>query len=180
MAAAGFPQLAGQGATYLAEQLQNFASGKRQNPVMAPIAKAMSPAQIEAVSTYFSQLPKPFDAKALSNMTETYPEKSDVGAWLANRGDWSHDIPACNQCHGPGGIGVGTHFPALAGLPAAYLKQQLADWKSGKRPTGPLSLMENIAQNMSDTQISAVADYFAALPAAADKRSPAVTSKGAK
>lgn len=178
MAAAGFPYLAGQGAGYLTEQLQNFASRARHNPIMEPIAKAMSPAQIEAVSRYFSQLPKPFDAKALSDMVETYPEKSAVGAWLANRGDWDNNIPACIQCHGPGGVGVGANFPSLAGLPANYLRQQLIDWKGEKRLAGPLSLMGSIAVRMSDAQISAVAGYFAALPASAAGANSAAAPEG--
>lgn len=180
MAAAGFPYLAGQGASYLAEQLQHFASDTRHNPVMQPIAKAMNSQQIEAVAAYFSQLPKPFDAKALSNMLETYPEKAAAGAWLANRGDWNNNIPACIQCHGPGGVGVGDSFPALAGLPANYLKQQLTDWKSDKRPAGPLSLMGDIAQRMSDAQIGAVATYFAGLPGDTASTEAAKASQGAK
>lgn len=177
MAAAGFPYLAGQGAIYLKEQLQNFSAGERRNAIMEPIAKAMSPAQIKAVSVYFGQLPKPFDAKAMSNSVQTYPEKTQVGAWVANRGDWDNNIPACIQCHGPGAVGVGTRFPALAGLPANYLRQQLTDWKGKKRPDGPLSLMGDIARRMSEAQISAVADYFAALPAQAPDAS---AKKGAK
>lgn len=179
MAAAGFPYLAGQGTTYLTEQLQNFASGERQNPVMAPIAKAMTPAQMAAVSSYFAQLPKPFDATALSNRVDTYPDKSAMGAWVANRGDWENSIPACIQCHGPGGVGVGTRFPALAGLPANYLRGQLIDWKGQKRHDGPLSLMGDIARRMSEAQINAVADYFAALPARA-AGTAAAADKGAK
>ncbi len=180
MAAAGFPYLAGQGATYLTEQLQNFASGERQNPVMEPIAKAMNAAQIEAVSSYFAQLPKPFDAAALSNMVDTYPEKSEAGAWIANRGDWDNNIPACIQCHGPGGVGVGTQFPALAGLPANYLRQQLVDWKGKKRSDGPLSIMGDIARRMNEAQIGAVADYFAALPARVAATPAALTKEGEK
>lgn len=180
MAAAGFPYLAGQGATYLTEQLQNFASGERQSPVMEPIAKAMNAAQIEAVSSYFAQLPKPFDAAALSNMVDTYPAKAAVGAWIANRGDWDSDVPACIQCHGPGGIGVGTRFPALAGLPANYLRQQLIEWKGKTRSNGPLALMGDIGRRMSDAQINAVADYFAGLPASAADTAAASAKKGAK
>lgn len=180
MAAAGFPYLAGQGATYLTDQLQNFASGERHNPIMEPIAKALTSAQIEAVSSYFAQLPKPFDPAMLSDMVDTYPEKAAKGSWVANRGDWNNDIPACIQCHGQGGVGVGTQFPALAGLPANYLRQQLNDWKGEKRPDGPLSLMGEIARRMSEAQISAVADYFSALPAQPVDNATTTPEKGAK
>lgn len=166
MAAAGFPYLAGQGADYLALQLQDFASGKRVNPIMAPIAKALDAGQIQAVAAYFSRLPPSIDVKALAGRVDTYPPKADVGAWLANRGDWAHGIPACVQCHGPGGVGVAPHFPAIAGLPAKYIHEQLVAWKTHKRDPGPLALMGDIAGHMNDGQMNAVADYFSALPAA--------------
>lgn len=180
MAAAGFPYLAGQGAAYLALQLQDFASGTRQSPVMEPIAKGLSAAQIEAVTAYYSQLPRAFDSKAVSATVDTYPDQGPAGAWLANRGDWANEIPACIQCHGPGGVGVGEHFPALAGLPAAYLTQQLAAWKEKTRAPGPLSLMGDIARRMSDTQVKEVAEYFAGLPESAKNALPAAAPKGAK
>ena len=179
MAAAGFPYLAGQGKAYLALQLQDFASGARESPVMQPIAKSLTPEQIEAVTTYYSQLPTAFDSKTVSATVDTYPVQGPPGAWLANRGDWENEIPACIQCHGPGGIGVGEHFPALAGLPAAYLSQQLMAWKSETRPAGPLSLMGKIAKRMSETQIEEVAAYFAGLPEAAKNIVPVATPEGA-
>jgi len=164
-AAGGFPFLAGQGANYLAEQLEHFASGKRSNPIMQPIAKAMTPEQIKAVSAYFTQLPAPLDKNMLSAHLDLYPAQEQLGAWIANRGDWNNNIPACIQCHGPGGVGVGDAFPALAGLPAAYITEQLKAWRDGKRDPGPLALMGEIAKRMNDEQISATSDYFAKLPA---------------
>lgn len=167
MAAASFPYLAGQGRDYLALQLQDFAQGTRQNPIMAPIAKALKPEQIKALAAYYAQLPQPFDAKALSAHAPTYPAPGQSGAWLANRGDWDQNIPACIQCHGPGGIGVGDDFPALAGQSAQYLQAQLLAWKSGQRAPGPLNLMGNIAARMDDAQMTAVSEYFSTLPASA-------------
>lgn len=164
-AAGGFPFLAGQGANYLTEQLQHFASGKRSNPIMQPLAKAMTPEQMKAVSAYFAQLPAPLDKNMLSAHQDLYPAQDQVGAWVANRGDWSNNIPACIQCHGPGGVGVGDTFPALAGLPAPYITEQLKAWRDDKRDPGPLALMGEIAKRMSDEQITATADYFAQLPA---------------
>ena len=37
-----WPSLAGLGADYIAEQLQNFKDGKRNNPIMMPMAAALS------------------------------------------------------------------------------------------------------------------------------------------
>lgn len=85
---------------------------------------------------------------------------SDTGAWLATRGRWSSGLPACAQCHGPGGLGVGETFPPLAGQPAAYISGQLHGWKTGARPPGPMALMPVIASKLSDADIAAVADYY--------------------
>ncbi|WP_341668959.1 c-type cytochrome [Alcaligenes sp. SDU_A2] len=176
-APAGFPFLASQGASYLAEQLENLASGKRANPIMQPIAKAMTAAQIQAVSAYYAQLPAPVDKTKLGAHVDLYPAQEQLGAWIANRGDWNNNIPACIQCHGPGGAGVGESFPALAGLPAGYIRSQLQAWRDGTRDPGPLALMGEIAKRMTDAQINATADYFATLPASLNHPAVAQGSK---
>ena len=173
MAAANFPFLAGQGADYLSAQLQAFADGSRVNPIMKPIATALTSAQRAAVVAYIRTLPAPWDADKLAAQVNTQPNARDAGAWIANRGDWAQQIPACIQCHAPGGIGVGPHFPALAGLSKTYIVEQFAQWRAGQRPGGPQDLMGGIVKRMNDAQIAAVADYFSALPQAA-------SGKGAK
>ncbi len=155
---ATFPRLAGTGQAYLQAQLDAFGDGSRKNSVMQPIAQQLTAAQRTEVAQYFSQLPAPFLAA-----DPVQPLPADVGAWLATRGRWSDNVPACLQCHGPGGRGVGAQFPPLAGLPAAYITGQLQAWKAGSRPPGPLALMTDIAQQLSETDIAAVAAYYANL-----------------
>lgn len=150
-----FPRLAGSGQAYLLAQLNAFGNGSRKNPVMQPMAEKLSPAERAAVASYFSQLPAPFVAAA-----DPQAQPSDAGAWLATRGRWANQVPACAQCHGPGGNGVGQQFPPLAGLPAGYITAQLQAWKSGDRPPGPQALMQKIAEKLSDTDIAAVAGYY--------------------
>jgi len=157
-AAAGFPRLAGTHAAYLSAQLAAFADGSRQNPVMQPLAKLLSPHDRDAVSAYFASLPAP-PAIAASDAASIDP--ANTGAWLATRGRWSQGLPACAQCHGAGGLGVGTAFPPLAGQPAAYIAGQLNGWKHGTRAPGPMALMPAIAGKLSDTDIDAVAAYYA-------------------
>jgi cytochrome c553 len=158
IAAAGFPRLAGLSAAYLSEQLAAFAAGKRQNAVMEPVAKALSRDDSEAVAVYFSGLPAPAGLPA-ADRKDIAP--ADTGAWLATRGRWDVEVPACAQCHGPAGVGVPPTFPPLAGQPAAYLAGQLLAWKKGLRPPGPMGLMPAIAGRLSDTDITAVATYYA-------------------
>lgn len=157
-AAAGFPRLAGTHAAYLSAQLAAFADGSRQNPVMQPLAKLLSPRDRDAVSAYFASLPAP-PAIAASDAASIDP--ANTGAWLATRGRWSQGLPACAQCHGAGGLGAGTAFPPLAGQPAAYIAGQLNGWKRGTRAPGPMALMPMIAGKLSDADIDAVAAYYA-------------------
>jgi cytochrome c553 len=156
---AGFPRLSGQPAAYLAKQLGDFAAGRRANPVMEPIAKALDAKDVAAVSAYFAALPAP--ATEVVGRAERPPV--DAGERLALRGDWEHGIPECVTCHGPGGVGVGDHFPRLAGQYAGYIAGQLKAWQAGSRRNDPEALMTSVAKRLDDAQIQAVADYFARL-----------------
>lgn len=177
--AAGFPRLAGLGQAYLQGQLENFAGGARQNPVMAPIAKQLTAPERVAVAGYFAGLP---GAPGVA-VDEAALKSTAAGPWLATRGRWDQNLPACVQCHGPGGAGVGSAFPALAGQSATYIAAQLQAFKNKTRPGGPDNLMATVAAKLSDADIKAVSDHFggaAATPAAAPAAAPApaATQKG--
>ena len=98
---------------------------------------------------------------------DTSIDPANTGAWLATRGRWSQGLPACAQCHGPGG-----RAPRFrrSGQPAAYIAGQLNGWKHGTRPPGPMALMPAIAGKLSDADIDAVAAYYARGAAQGDKR----------
>ena len=168
-AAAGFPRLAGVNASYLSGQLSAFANGERQSTIMQPFAKLLSANGRSAVAIYFSSLPPPAGIKTNDSAAI---KPSDTGAWIATRGRWDQGLPACAQCHGPGGIGVGVAFPPLAGQPAAYIESQLHGWKKGARPPGPMALMPVIVSKLSDTDISAVAAYYAGNVGPSDNAAP--------
>ena len=51
------PTLAGQHADYLAQALDDYRLGKRQNPVMGTFAKALTREEIQALARYFSKQP---------------------------------------------------------------------------------------------------------------------------
>jgi cytochrome c553 len=78
------------------------------------------------------------------------------------------DVRACGSCHRTEGTG-GPENASLAGLPAAYIAQQMADYKSGARKfagppqRGPVLLMTAIAKAASDADIQAAAAYFSSL-----------------
>ena len=49
-----WPHLAGQHAVYLAKQMKAFRDGQRKDPVMAPMAMALSDTDIEDLSAYYA------------------------------------------------------------------------------------------------------------------------------
>jgi cytochrome c553 len=51
-----WPNLAGQRAGYLAKQLKAFRGGARTDPMMTPMAKPLTDADIENLAAYFSSL----------------------------------------------------------------------------------------------------------------------------
>ncbi len=153
-AAAGFPRLAELGKGYIERQLEAFASGQRQSPVMVPIAKALQPAERTAAANYYAGLPYPGPFTRAS-------DAPSAGAVLAQEGRWANGLlPACVQCHGPDGVGVGDAFPPLVGQSASYIAEQLRAWQQGTRPPGPLNLMQAVATKLSPAEVDAVAQYF--------------------
>ena len=154
---AGFPRLAGQVRTYLAKQLDDFRNGRRHNPVMEPIARALNAKQVADAADYFASLPR-IAAKA------TFDDApKDAGERIALRGDWAERVPACFKCHGETGAGVPPHFPAIAGQGATYAAKQLRDWKSGARANDPLGLMKSVADHLPDADIDIVARWLASI-----------------
>ncbi|CBL46078.1 Cytochrome c family protein [gamma proteobacterium HdN1] len=153
----GFPRLAGLNARYLEKQLNDFVSGARDNVVMKPTATALSEDERRAVADYYSKLSVP-ERVAITL------ESNEVGEALALRGKWDQQVPACIQCHGPNGVGIGEHFPPLSGQSALYLANQMREWKKGSRANDPLGLMKHVAQSLTESEILAVAKWFSSQP----------------
>ncbi len=66
----------------------------------------------------------------------------------------------CANCHGTQGQAVpNATVPGLAGLPAAYVAEQMKAFKAGTRAA---TVMHQLAKGYSDTQIDAIAAYYAA------------------
>jgi cytochrome c553 len=81
-------------------------------------------------------------------------------------------VLACGVCHLMSGMGH-PESSSLAGLPAAYMEQQIRDFKSGARKNpilvngqpqnNALQFMINIAKGLSDEDAHAASEWFAAL-----------------
>lgn len=156
------PNLAGQHASYLLKQLNNFKAGAdgkpalRQNAVMNGMAAPLSEAEVKALAQYFSkQTLKPDVAKDDKLVTQ--------GRKLWRAGDMKKGIPACAGCHGVAGAGLPAQYPTLAGQHPDYVIAQLKQFREGTRANDPEGVMRTIAAKMSDPQMAAVAEYAAGL-----------------
>ena len=148
---APFPRLAGLPVEYVAKELFDYRDGSRPNAIMAPIAKALTDADIASLAWYYASLDAPA-AKAASA-----PQR----AWqLARYGDNALAIPACVDCHGSVVSGGGPILPGLA-QPAAYTTAQLSAFRTGERKNDGDGIMQAIAKRLSDADIKALADYYA-------------------
>ena len=108
---------------------------------MPPVLSAVGPG---ALALVLALLP------AVSHASNDAGKALQVKQWAAN----------CAACHGTDGRAVqGATVPGLAGVPAATMVEQLQACKDGKRPA---TVMHQISKGLSDTQIRAMADYFAA------------------
>jgi len=148
------PRLAGQHEAYLARELKNFHSGERKNPIMGPIASALTDAEIANLAAYLSaQTPKPGAARNQDTL--------ELGKHIYRAGIAAKNVPACAGCHSPNGAGIPAQYPRLAGQHQDYTTAQLTAFRSGQR--GNSAPMATIAERLSDKEIKAVADYIAGL-----------------
>jgi cytochrome c553 len=155
-----WPRLAGQNAVYIAEQLRLFRSGVRNNPVMKPLASALSDQDIDDLAVYYeAQTPVGLEAD---------PSYWKDGEALYLTGDTGREIPACVACHGPVGRGnLAAGYPALRAQQSVYVVKQLNDYASGARYSSPNPasatpngiMMFTIAKRLSAEQVRDVASY---------------------
>ena len=78
------------------------------------------------------------------------------------------DVRACGYCHLPNGQGRPENS-SLAGLPPAYIEQQMADFRAGRRKSseprmGPPALMLTIGKAATAEESAVAAAYFGSFP----------------
>ena len=156
-----FPALVGQPAHYLANQLKHFASGERQNAIMESVAKGLAPDEMESVAEYYASV-----RASVIPLRAASSELVGRGAQVALVGDRDARVQACVSCHGPNGTGEPPTVPYLAGQYKQYIKVQIQMFRRGYRKSAQ---MANVAHDLTDIDIEAVATYFDQLPRPAPK-----------
>lgn len=146
-----FPKLAGQHASYIAKQLENFKSGKRKSTAMADMASRLNADDMLALGQYFES--KPAEPEAVKDA-----DLAAVGRYIFNNGNHFSGVPACASCHGKEGLGT-AHLPRLAGQYASYIETQLTLFNQRER-TNDNAVMHAIVSKMTPLEMAAVAVYI--------------------
>jgi cytochrome c553 len=162
-----WPNIAGQNAVYLREQLAMIRDGKRVNLLMQPIVKDMTDQDFADLAVYF--------AAQTPTGLESDPSYWKAGEALYKSGDTSRNIPACTACHGPSGLGnAGAGYPALRAQHSVYTVKQLQDYLTKNRyrdsadasvvnATRNSTMMTTIAARLSPEDIRNLASYLQGL-----------------
>jgi cytochrome c553 len=156
-----YPRIAGKPAGYLFNQLRNFRDGRRHYELMASLLELLDDDYLREIAAYFSSLDLPYPAPA--PLAGSAAQRAD-GEALVRRGDARRGLPACNDCHGVAMTGRAPFVPGLLGLPRDYLNAQLGAWKTGRRRAASPDCMAQVAEGLTDDEISAVSAWLAAQP----------------
>ena len=132
------------------------------DPNAPPPAPDVSPKHVpnSDVALTFAQ------TRDLYNPPDWHPDDHPIMPEVVGKGR-KPGVFACAYCHLPNGQGRPENA-GLAGLPAAYIMQQVADLKSGARKSSvpkmvPPAMMATVATNMNDNEALVAAEYFASL-----------------
>lgn len=165
------PRLAGQHASYLADQLRAYRSGARgahpedfAGATMRAASVDLDDARIDALARHYAALgPSGVEADAAAED----PAGRAPGAALY--------AAHCATCHGPDAEGRGSvHAPALAILSPGYLARQMQAYREGWRGaatsgTTRARFMRSMAALLADdAEVDAVLEHISGL----DVRSP--------
>jgi len=132
------PHIGGESEEYLRTQLAAFRDGTREHEMMTIVAKNLTDQQIADLAAWFG------GHRPTATLTA-----DPAGA-----------PEQCVACHGPDGIRVIDEAPNLAGETNIYIDTQLKAFRSGARKS---DIMGPVAAEMTDEEIRAVADWYAAV-----------------
>jgi len=147
------PNLAGQNAKYLLEQIDNFSTRKRDDFVMSDLASRFTPEdKVNVAIFYHTQAVKPQQVDKV---------KAEKGKTLY--------YTVCTHCHGIEGYG-NNKLARLAGQQITYVIKVLKNFRNNandpavrKASQRKSEIMEGVAKILSDEQIESVANYAASM-----------------
>jgi cytochrome c553 len=147
------PNLAGQYATAIFKQLQDYKSGARTSAIMGPRVANLTGQDMRDLAAYYAYLPR---------LPGYHPARPGGTPRIVESGAPMRGIAPCGSCHG--GVDHKAGSAWLEGESAAYLRAQLEAFASGARHNDISEQMRNIARAMSKEEMRQAADYFASQP----------------
>lgn len=159
--APNFPNLAGQYQKYIERQMSDYVAGKRVDPMMTDMAKAVTePQDLKDITAYFSSL------KRMAGKPGGDKDLAAKGKRIFFEGNPETGVYACKNCHGESGYGMDAKnnlFPVINGQAKDYLLKQMNDYKSGERRNDPAGMMGAVAKKMTEAEINAVVEFVSGM-----------------
>jgi cytochrome c553 len=137
------PRLGGQHADYLVAALQAYKTDSRKHETMSAQAKTLSDQDMADLAAFFAGY-----------------NQVDAGAAVVQKPGQEKSL-GCAGCHGANGVSAIAMYPTIAGQHAEYIVHALEQYRSGERQN---AFMSGMAAPLSDADIAALAEFFAAQP----------------
>lgn len=162
-----YPNLAGLDKVYLANQMQDIASGKRdaspdatghpRTKGMKDVMHLVNAEQMKKMADFLSSLPG----------AGPLPPKEPLDPAKVAKGDELYKKLNCKNCHGAEGKKPLPAHPSLAGQKRDYLALQMKDLRDGVRKNGKSNTMTAFIKKATDDDIERLADYLSQVSPAA-------------
>jgi cytochrome c553 len=150
------PKLAGQSASYIVKQLNDYKSGARSNATMAAMVASLSDEDMADIAAWYSSQE--------ATLQGADPELLELGETLYRAGNKELSVAACSACHAPNGKGnAPAGFPSLSGQHQEYTLQQLEYFRSGERANDLNAMMRMTVERLTDRELQALASYVSGL-----------------
>jgi len=146
------PSVAGQIPAYTFKQLYDYKVGLRDDKDMRKKVKKMTAKQMADISAYYATL-KP-ESKV----------KSKKIPHLAQKGDRSRFLFACEKCHNEKSMKRGHQTPIIEGQKIEYFTDTMNMFKELERTNDHYSVMGKIATRLTDDEIEELSKYYSAKP----------------
>lgn len=140
------PNLAGQNAAYLLEQIRKFGSGERKDAFMQGLIKVLKEDERVQIAAYYASIPVP-------------PSRADAGKAAEGKVLFAK---LCARCHGDQARG-NELYPRLAGQKMPYLQTSITRYRdnTGERNN---PLMSIATATLKNNDIVALTHYLTQLP----------------
>lgn len=147
------PNLAGQYASVIFKQLQDFQSGARVSAIMSPRVVNLTDEDMRDIAAYYDYLPR---------LPGYHPVSDTAAPPIVATGAPMRNIAPCATCHG--GVDHTIGSPWLEGESQVYLRTQLEAFASGARHNDIDARMRNVARNMTSAEIQAATTFYGSQP----------------